>query len=101
MVKIEWPFVWFGMMEINHKETAQKKHPILSILPHPYNMSPNTEFHVQISASNEGVRMQGFAKVAYAIGFFFNRCEIAVEYAREGMTTANELMNVLEYKYYI
>jgi hypothetical protein len=38
-----------------------------------------------------------FAKVAYAIGFFFNRCEIAVEYAREGMTTANELMNVLEY----
>jgi hypothetical protein len=38
-----------------------------------------------------------FAKVAYAIGFFFNRCEIAVEYKGEGMTTANELMNVLEY----
>ena len=38
-----------------------------------------------------------FAKVAYALGFWYNRCEIAVEYAREGMTTANELMNVLEY----
>lgn len=38
-----------------------------------------------------------FAKIVYAIGFWFNKCEVAVEYAREGMTTANELMNVLEY----
>jgi len=38
-----------------------------------------------------------FAKIVYALGFFFNKCEIAVEYAREGMTTANSLMNDLEY----
>lgn len=38
-----------------------------------------------------------FAKIVYALGFYFNRCEIAVEYAREGMTTANALMNDLEY----
>ena len=33
----------------------------------------------------------------HALGFYFNRCEIAVEYAREGMTTANALMNDFEY----
>lgn len=38
-----------------------------------------------------------FAKIVYALGFWFNKCEIAVEYAREGMTTANSLMNDLEY----
>lgn len=38
-----------------------------------------------------------FAKIVYALGFYYNKCEIAVEYAREGMTTANSLMNDLEY----
>lgn len=39
---------------------------------------------------------KAFAKIVYALGTYFNRCETAVEYAREGMTTANELVE-LEY----
>jgi hypothetical protein len=38
-----------------------------------------------------------FAKILYALGYYYNRCEIAVEYAKEGMLTANYLMNDLEY----
>lgn len=38
-----------------------------------------------------------FAKIIYALGFWFNQCEIAVEYAREGMACANALMNDFEY----
>lgn len=38
-----------------------------------------------------------FAKIVYAIGQLYGRCEIAVEYAREGVTTANYLANDLEY----
>jgi hypothetical protein len=38
-----------------------------------------------------------FARVLYALGTYYNRCEIAVEYAKEGMTTANYLMNDMEY----
>lgn len=40
---------------------------------------------------------EAFARILYALGSYFNRCEIAVEYAQEGMTTANYLMGELEY----
>lgn len=38
-----------------------------------------------------------WAKVLYALGMWYNRAEIAVEYQAEGMTTANYLFNELEY----
>lgn len=38
-----------------------------------------------------------FAKILNALGFWYNRCEIAVEYAKEGMQTANYLQNDLDY----
>lgn len=38
-----------------------------------------------------------FAKIVYALGMWYNQCEIGVEYAKEGMTTANALMNDLQY----
>lgn len=38
-----------------------------------------------------------YAKILYALGSFYNKCEIAVEYAKEGMITANFLANDLEY----
>lgn len=38
-----------------------------------------------------------FAKIVYALGWWFNKAEIAVEYAKEGYLTANSLMNDLEY----
>lgn len=37
------------------------------------------------------------AKVLYALGHYYNRCEVAVEYAKEGMLVANYLTNDLEY----
>lgn len=40
---------------------------------------------------------EAFARILYALGSYYNKCEIAVEYAVEGMTTAHELMNALEY----
>jgi hypothetical protein len=43
-----------------------------------------------------------FAKIVYALGFWYNQCEIAVEYAKEGTSTANALRLDLEYpKLYI
>lgn len=36
-------------------------------------------------------------KIAYALGFYYNKAETAVEYAKEGMITANSLANDLEY----
>jgi hypothetical protein len=38
-----------------------------------------------------------FAKTLYALGFWYNQCEIAVEYAKEGTSTANALRMDLEY----
>lgn len=38
-----------------------------------------------------------FAKIIYALGWWYNRCEVAVEYAREGMACANALTTDLEY----
>lgn len=38
-----------------------------------------------------------FAKIIYALGWWFNKAEVAVEYAREGMITANSIFNDLEY----
>ncbi len=38
-----------------------------------------------------------FAKILNALGFWYNRSEIAVEYQSEGMQTANYLQNDLEY----
>lgn len=40
---------------------------------------------------------EAYGRTLYALGMYFNRAEIAVEYAQEGMTTANYLMNELEY----
>lgn len=37
------------------------------------------------------------AKTCYALGKLYGNCEIAVEYAKEGMLAANYLMNDLEY----
>ena len=37
------------------------------------------------------------AKVLYALGQYYNKCEVAVEYAKEGMLVANYLTNDLEY----
>lgn len=34
---------------------------------------------------------KAFAKVLCAIGFFYNGCELAIEYAKDGITTANEV----------
>jgi len=38
-----------------------------------------------------------YAKILYAIGMYYNKCEVAVEYAKEGMITAVYLQNQLEY----
>ena len=40
---------------------------------------------------------EAYARILYALGSYYNKCEIAVEYAQEGMTTANYLMGELEY----
>src|SRR5271165_2337418 len=40
---------------------------------------------------------ESYGRILYALGMYFNRAELAVEYAQEGMTTANYLMNELEY----
>jgi hypothetical protein len=37
---------------------------------------------------------KAFAKVLCAIGFFYNGCEIAIEYAKDGITTANEVRDM-------
>lgn len=43
-----------------------------------------------------------FAKIVYALGFWYNTCEVAIEYAREGMSCANAFANDLQYpKIYI
>lgn len=38
-----------------------------------------------------------FAKILYALGYWYNQSEIAVEYASEGQQTANYLQNDIEY----
>ena len=38
-----------------------------------------------------------FAKILYSLGWWYNQSEIAVEYAKEGTATANELAMGLEY----
>lgn len=38
-----------------------------------------------------------FAKIIHAMGTWYNECEVAVEYAREGMACANALRLELEY----
>lgn len=38
-----------------------------------------------------------FAKTVYALGWWYNQCEVAIEYAREGMSCANEFRMQLEY----
>ena len=40
---------------------------------------------------------EAFGRQLYALGFLFNRCEIAVEYNGPGRATADYLMNQLEY----
>lgn len=37
---------------------------------------------------------KAFAKVLCAIGFFYNGCEMAIEYAKDGITTANEVRDM-------
>ena len=48
------------------------------------------EWHGHINASH-------MAKVLAAIGFWYNTAEIAVEYARDGITTGNDLQWVVDY----
>jgi hypothetical protein len=38
-----------------------------------------------------------FAKIVYALGWWYNQAEVAIEYAREGMSCANEFALTLEY----
>jgi hypothetical protein len=38
-----------------------------------------------------------WARTIYALGWWYNKCEIAVEYMGEGVTTANHLLNDLLY----
>jgi hypothetical protein len=40
---------------------------------------------------------EAFGRILYAIGYYFNRSEIAVEYNGPGRSTADYLMNQLEY----
>jgi hypothetical protein len=40
---------------------------------------------------------EAFARILYALGFWYGKAEAAVEYAREGMTTAHTLATTLEY----
>jgi hypothetical protein len=40
---------------------------------------------------------EAFGRVLYSIGYYFNRCEIACEYNGPGRSTADYLMNQLEY----
>lgn len=40
---------------------------------------------------------EAFGRIVYAIGYFFNRAEVAIEYNGPGTATADYLMNQLEY----
>lgn len=40
---------------------------------------------------------EAFGRILYALGYYFNRCEIAVEYNGPGRSTADYLLNQLEY----
>lgn len=52
---------------------------------------------VQVAEWHGWIPPTDWAKTLYALGMWYNKAELAVEYAAEGMTTANYLFNDLEY----
>jgi hypothetical protein len=53
---------------------------------------------VQVAEWNGWISPTDFAKVLYSIGMYYNKCEVAVEYEREGMVTAAVLTRELQYE---
>jgi hypothetical protein len=63
-----------------------------------YRLGYGHEPDVQVAEWHGHINASHFAKVLAAIGLWYHTAEIAVEYARDGITTGNELQWVLDYE---
>ena len=62
-----------------------------------YRIGYGREPHVQVAEWHGWVNASYFARILAALGYWYNTAEIAVEYARDGITTGNELKVAIDY----
>lgn len=62
-----------------------------------YRIGYGREPHVQVAEWHGWINASYFARILAALGYWYNDAEIAVEYARDGITTGNELKVTLDY----
>lgn len=53
--------------------------------------------HTQVAEWHGHMNPARLAHVVAALGLLYNTCEVAIEYAKEGITTCNELQHTLDY----
>jgi hypothetical protein len=58
-----------------------------------YGLDPN----VQVAEWHGLINPSHLARIVAALGYWYHTCEVAIEYQMAGVTTGNELFNVLDY----